>query len=134
MRISDWSPDVCSSDLRQLWGDHSPAQTSTKQALSSEDRGWYAVQFIKAEGYDFLGQFVMNAKADVSWSQTERVLEGTNSLFEGGLKGMETKLRGEETNVAGEVGRAGREAGSGGGGWTEVGRVWWGEEGGPEWK
>src|SRR3546814_20335414 len=111
MRISDWSPDVCSSDLRQLWGDHSPAQTSTKQALSSEDRGWYAVQFIKAEGYDFLGQFVMNAKADVSWIQTERVLEGINSFFAGGLKGLETKLRGDETIVAGDVG------------WAEIGRA-----------
>src|SRR3546814_15158866 len=48
----------------------------------------------------------MNAKADVSWIQTERVLEGINSFFAGGLKGLETKLRRDEPIVAGDVGWA----------------------------
>lgn len=92
--------------VRRLWSNGEPAQTSPNGTLSSEDRGWYAVQFIKTEGYDFLGQFVMSPKGEVSWIQTERVLEGINGFFAGGLKGLETKLRREETIAAGDLGWA----------------------------
>src|SRR3546814_4047729 len=70
MRGMSESARAALDTLRQLCGDHSHAQTSTKQALSSEDRGWYAVQFIKAEGYDVLGQLVMNDTEDRSEKHT----------------------------------------------------------------
>lgn len=92
--------------FRKLWSAGEPAEASTTGALSSKERGWYAVQFLKAEGYDFLGQFVMNPSGDVSWVQTERVLEGINGFFAGGLKSLETKLRRDETIIAGDVGWA----------------------------
>jgi hypothetical protein len=92
--------------VRRLWSSGEPAQAGANSTLSSEDRGWYAVQFIKAEGYDFLGQFVISPKGEVGWIQTERVLEGINGFFANGLKGLETKLRRDETIVAGDVGWA----------------------------
>src|SRR5690606_27967555 len=60
------------SALQRLWNDTEPAQTRADGALSSDERGRYAVQFLKAEGYDFLGQFVLGPKGDVGWVQTER--------------------------------------------------------------
>jgi hypothetical protein len=92
--------------VRRLWSDSVPARANAEGTLSSEDRGWYAVQFIKAEGYDFLGQFLMSPTEDVRWIQTERVLEGINGFFAGGLKGLETKFRRNETIGAGDVGWA----------------------------
>jgi hypothetical protein len=94
------------SAIRGLWDDKEPAHPLAKGAPSSEERGHYAIQFIKADGYDFLGQFVISPKGEVSWIQTERVLEGLNSFFAGGVKGLESKLRQEETIAAGDVGWA----------------------------
>ncbi|NYT78640.1 hypothetical protein H0A71_16740 [Alcaligenaceae bacterium] len=74
--------------------------------MSSEERGWYAIQFIKTEGYDFIGQFVLAPNGKVGWVQTERVLEGINSFFAGGVKGLETRVRRDEPISVGDVGWA----------------------------
>lgn len=103
--LSDASRSALNA-VRRMWSDDAPAQSVVEDALSSEERGRYAVQFIKAEGYDFLGQFVMSPKGEVSWVQTERVLEGLNSFFAGGVKGLETKLRRDEAIAVGDVGWA----------------------------
>jgi len=92
--------------VRGLWADSPPAQSSASEALSSEERGWYALHFIEAEGYNFLGQFVMAPDGKVGWVQTERILEGINRFFAGGLKGLETKFRRDEAIGAGDVGWA----------------------------
>lgn len=92
--------------VRRLWSGSESEQAVANGPLSSEERGWYAVQFIKAEGYDFLGQFVVNSNGDVRWVQTERVLEGINNFFAGGLKGLETKFRRDEPIVVSDVGWA----------------------------
>lgn len=92
--------------LRGLWSGDGPHDTAPRQAPDSEERGRYAIHFIKAEGYDFLGQFVMGADGQVGWVQTERVLEGINQFFAGGLRGLETKLRRDETIAAPDVGWA----------------------------
>jgi hypothetical protein len=92
--------------VRRLWNGSEPVDAARTGALTPEERGRYAVQFIQAEGYDFLGQFVMSPAGDVGWVQTERVLEGINSFFAGGVKGLETKMRRDETIAAGDVGWA----------------------------
>lgn len=92
--------------LRRLWNTSEPDQTVANAPLTRQERGWYALQFIAAEGYDFLGQFVMSPKGEVGWVQTERVLEGINSFFASGLKGLETKVRRDETIAVGDVGWA----------------------------
>lgn len=93
--------------LRRLWGERAPLQDrAASGALTGEERAWYAIHFIAAEGYDFLGQFVMNARGQVAWIQTERVLEGINQFFASGIRGLETKIRRDETVGAGDIGWA----------------------------
>src|SRR5690606_17886826 len=93
--------------LRRLWKDTpDDHQSDDSSALSSEQRGRYAIQFISVEGYDFLGQFVMNAQGNVGWLQTERVLEGINRFFAGGMRGLESKYRRDEAISAGDLGWA----------------------------
>ncbi len=60
--------------------------------LTPEQRGWYAVNFIRDEGYDFIGQFVLNADGEPRWVQTERFLEGAGSLLAGGFRTLEAKI------------------------------------------
>lgn len=91
--------------IRGLWNDHADPVASGS-ALTSEERGRYAIQFLLAEGYDFLGQFMLNPKGEVVWVQTERVLEGINSFFASGVKGLESKLRRDEAITAGDLGWA----------------------------
>ncbi|WP_226801555.1 hypothetical protein [Alkalilimnicola sp. S0819] len=65
--------------------------------LGPAQRGWVAVNFIAAQGHDFLGQFLMGARGEVQWIQTERVLEGTTAFFSSGIRGLEVRaLRGEQ--------------------------------------
>lgn len=99
--------------VRGLWSNAAAGGASnaaggsgSRAPLSREERGQYAIHFIQAEGYDFLGQFIMAPNGAVRWVQTERVLEGINQFFAGGLKGLETKLRRDETIGAPDVGWA----------------------------
>jgi len=92
--------------VRGLWSGGPSGERAPPGELSSEERGWYAIHFIEAEGYDFLGQFITTPNGEVGWVQTERILEGINRFFASGLKGLETKLRRDETIGAGDVGWA----------------------------
>jgi hypothetical protein len=62
-------------------------------ALTPEGRGWYAVNFLRKEGYGFLGQFAIAPDGKADWVQTERVLEGLGDLLAGGVRVLETKWR-----------------------------------------
>jgi hypothetical protein len=65
--------------------------------LTAEGRGWYAVNFLLEDGYDFLGQFAVTPDGKAEWVQTERVTEGLMDLLFGGVQGLETRWRlGEE--------------------------------------
>jgi hypothetical protein len=109
-RISHTSQSALDA-FRRFWNDSEPEEAANGPSLaapvlSGEERARYAVNFIQVEGYDFLGQFVMSPKGEVNWVQTERVLEGINSFFASGLKGLETKLRQDEPIAMGDVGWA----------------------------
>jgi hypothetical protein len=80
--------------------DAAPSTTAPSPKLSAEERGWYAVQFLLEDGYDFLGQFAVARDGKAVWVQTERVTEGLSDLFLGGVRGLETKWR-EGTKVEG---------------------------------
>lgn len=71
------------------------------------ERGWYAVVFIRAEGYSFIGQFVTREDGDVAWLQSERFLEGINTFFMGGIRALETRSRLGEPIRARDIGHAG---------------------------
>jgi hypothetical protein len=65
--------------------------------LTAERRGWYAVNFLLEDGYDFLGQFAVAPDGKAGWVQTERVTDGLMDLLFGGVQDLETKWRlGEE--------------------------------------
>jgi hypothetical protein len=68
--------------------------------LTAEERGWYAIEFLHEDGYDFLGQFAVAQDGKAVWVQTERVTEGLSDFFLGGVRGLETKWR-QGTKVGG---------------------------------
>ncbi|HEX7074730.1 MAG TPA: hypothetical protein VF226_11865 [Hyphomicrobiaceae bacterium] len=79
-------------------------------SLTREQRGRYAVNFIRDEGHDFLGQFTTDGEGNVRWIQTERVLEGANAFFASGIRNLETRLRTDQDIGAGDVGWAAVDA------------------------
>lgn len=66
---------------------------SSDEELTATERGRFAIAFIGADGHNFLGQFLLNSAGEVTWLVSERVLEGINSFFAGGIRGLETKVR-----------------------------------------
>ncbi|MEQ5815481.1 hypothetical protein J3362_08220 [Marinobacter sp. NFXS11] len=80
--------------------------TSRKEKLTPEERGWYAVRFIQEEGHDFLGQFVSNEQGDVIWVRTERVLENINQFFASGIRNLEIQHRTGDDVTAADIGWA----------------------------
>lgn len=61
--------------------------------LTPEERGRYAIQFLREEGYDFIGQFAVSPDGKAEWVQTERLTEGLTDLFFGGVRSLEAKWR-----------------------------------------
>ncbi|MEE4639996.1 MAG: hypothetical protein V2J42_14775 [Wenzhouxiangella sp.] len=57
------------------------------------ERGWFAIAFVRAEGYGFIGQFVVDEEGQVHWLQSERLLEGINAFFASGLRNLERRYR-----------------------------------------
>lgn len=86
-------------NARNLWktirGDEpatiDTSDETTDARLGPRERGWYAINFIRQEGHNFLGQFVVDAAGNVKWVQTERLLEGLSSFLAGGIRRLETK-------------------------------------------
>lgn len=96
------SVDSAANAGTSLWRLIGPADEDTDDnpppaKPTPEQRGWYAVHFIKEEGHGFLGQFVIDRDGQVKWVQSERVLEGLNAFFASGIHNLETKhVLGEE--------------------------------------
>ena len=76
------------------------------QSLTPTDRGWHAVQYIRAEGYDFIGQFFVNPEGQVEWIVTERVMEGLTQFFSSGIRQLETRYKMDEQIKASDIGWA----------------------------
>jgi len=74
--------------------------------LSAEERGWYAVNFIREEGHDFLGQFVVDGEGRAQWVQTARAVDGITRFFTSGIRQLETNWRADEEITAGDIGWA----------------------------
>lgn len=89
--------------LRSWWHDDEGPGGQREGALNPEERGWYAIQFIDAEGYGLLAQFVMTPDGKVAWLQTERVLDALNQFFAGGISRLETRWRQDREVGAGDV-------------------------------
>lgn len=67
-------------------------QSSSKPIeLGPYERGWYAVNLIKHEGHDFLGQFAVDKEKKAKWNQTDRIVKALTSFFTSGVRKLETK-------------------------------------------
>jgi hypothetical protein len=78
----------------QLAGTATPESPAAPAAeLTPEERGWYAVNFLREDGYRFLGQFTVGPDGTADWVQSERVAAGLADLFLGGVRSLETKWR-----------------------------------------
>ena len=79
----------------RLRGNATPNEASAPpqgaSVLSPEARGWYAVNFIKNEGHQFLGQFSVDASQTAHWNQTNRIAGGLVSFLTSGVSGLERK-------------------------------------------
>jgi hypothetical protein len=96
--------------VKALWnrisGATGPKPDSAAAAQPSNlgpiERGWYAVNFIKTDGHNFLGQFVVDKDGRVKWNQTARVGQGVISFFTSGVRTLETKYDLGEAKTAGD--------------------------------
>jgi hypothetical protein len=59
--------------------------------LGSTSRGRYAVRLINDEGYQFLGQFVVDQTGAAKWNQTNRLTQDVAALVTGDLGKLESK-------------------------------------------
>jgi hypothetical protein len=94
--------------FKKWFTDHENGATivDSVQPLAPTKRGRYAIQYVRTEGHDFLGQFLVNPEGKVEWLASERVLEGLNQLFAGGLRQLEKRQRMNEPIGAGDIGWA----------------------------
>lgn len=83
----------------------------TGQALTPEQRAWYAVNFANKEGQDFTGQFVVGADGNnIEWIWTERITEGVTQFFTSGIRTLESRYRTDQPIRMGDVGWAAVDA------------------------
>jgi hypothetical protein len=71
--------------------DTKPVAQPIPHEFGPKERGWYAVNFIKQQGHDLLGQFVVDKDKKVKRNQTDRILKGLTSFFTSGVRSLETK-------------------------------------------
>jgi len=68
-----------------------PAATPAPVAIGPLERGWYAVNFIREEGHDFLGQFTLHRDGKAVWNQTDRIVKASAAFFTSGVRKLETR-------------------------------------------
>lgn len=86
--------------------DSHQAIVDSAQRLTPSERGWYAIQFIHIEGFDFLGQFLVTPEGKVEWLASERALEGLTQFFADGIRQLEKRHRMDEPIGADDIGWA----------------------------
>lgn len=91
--------------LRALGG--RVVEPSAVELAPAVERGRYAIGFIRTEGHNFIGQFVVREDGEVRWLQSERVLEGINTFFVGGIRALEAKAQLDQPIGIGDLGQAG---------------------------
>ncbi len=61
--------------------------------LTPQQRGWYAINYINQEGYNFLGQFAVDKHGNAQWIQADRASKALVSFFSGGIRELESKYK-----------------------------------------
>lgn len=62
-----------------------------QNSLGPTERGRYAINFVRGEGHQFLGQFDVDIQGQAHWNQTNRVVIGVSSFFTSGISNLERK-------------------------------------------
>lgn len=77
-----------------------PAPQQAKSELGPKERGFYAVLSIKKDGYQFLGQFDLDANKIPHRNQTNRITGGVASFLTSGVSNIERKYKlGEDVDI-----------------------------------
>ncbi|WP_323752339.1 hypothetical protein [Marinobacter sp.] len=84
--------------------------TGGREALSPDQRAWYAVNFVNQEGDDFTGQFKVAPSGAIEWIWTERITEGITQFFTSGIRTLETRYRTDQEIRASDIGWAAVDA------------------------
>jgi len=87
----------------QLTGNEQPPNAVVQKKLRElgpKERGWYAINFIKQEGHDLLGQFVVTKDKEVKRIQTDRSLKAVTSFFTSGIRSLETNYKLDEETTS----------------------------------
>lgn len=95
--------------LRQVsHGAHIDQQRSAQSTapLTPVLKGWFAINSIHQSGHNFLSQFALASDGRVKWIQSERILQGMNSFFAGGVRTLDTKFETGQKVNASDVGWA----------------------------
>ncbi len=61
--------------------------------LTPQQRGWYAINYINQEGYNFLGQFAVDKHGNAQWIQADRASKALVSFFTSGIRELESKYK-----------------------------------------
>ncbi|MEO8143922.1 MAG: hypothetical protein ABI654_06865 [Betaproteobacteria bacterium] len=67
------------------------------------ERGWAAVNFVKHEGHNFLGQFAVGKDGKAARNQTDRVMKELTSFLTGNVRELETKVDMGEDIAAADI-------------------------------
>ena len=87
----DWARGKASSAEQSPSREKAPAGNTGE--LTPEQRGAYAIDFIRQEGHDFLGQFTVDAQGRPDWIQSDRALKALNAFFADGVRNLERRFR-----------------------------------------
>lgn len=100
--MRDWANGTLKR-LKGVSGEPPRFAEAQDSQLDPTQRGRYAMQFIKAEGHQFLGQFDVDSAGVAKRNQTNRVANGIASFFTHGVSTLERKFNLNEEVEAKDV-------------------------------
>jgi hypothetical protein len=98
---------------RRCAGWHLPgckAEPPEAPIYDGRTRGLHAIERLRNDGYDFMGQFDVNSDGIARWNQTERILESTEAFLLSGFRNLERKYDTGQPIGALDIAEAGVDA------------------------
>ena len=100
-RMKDWFATLSNQPPKDPQAE--PAVPAPAASPGPDQRGWYAINFIRQEGHDLLAQFVVAPGGEVKWNQTDRVVKAVTSFLTSGVRTLETRHDLGEPITSGDV-------------------------------
>lgn len=91
--------------LSELWKNLQTSNSNpiTIAQLSPQQRGWYAVNYLNQEGYNFLGQFALDKNGTAQWIQSDRMLKTLANLLTSGIRELEINYKTNKTITSNDI-------------------------------